>query len=63
MQGISPFDIAAGISISLLLLGGAVYLLKKSDKGERVAGFLLFMMTLLLILWRTSCWTGHMACT
>jgi hypothetical protein len=63
MQGINLFDVAAGISLALLLIGGALYWGRQKDQGSRVVGFGLFLVIGCLILWRASCWTGHMVCT
>lgn len=63
MQGINPFDIAAGICIGLYLTGAALYWGRKPDQGSKVLSFCLMILTLGLVFWRVSCWSGRMVCT
>lgn len=64
MQGINPADVAAGILIAAFILVTIAWGYR-NHRHERAAGAVAFCFLIagaLLVWWRVSCWTGHMAC-
>lgn len=54
-------DYAAGQLLALFLFAAMIYGWK--NPSERFLFWVGFVIGLLLIAWRVSCWTGHLTCT